>query len=354
MESVNDTTPPPRIEPFFPDRCGQAALDECAALVLASRAVDWPDVPQHATAEMIVRRMRDPDPGEGERLRWAAYLDDRLAGFLRLIVPEQGAEGAVEITVHPDLRRRGVGSALLRTVLPVLRDRGRTIIEGWWIAADGVGERWAVERGFRRTHTTVIQDLALPQADVSRWAAGTPAGYRTVQWINHAPEDLVASYATARRAIEDAPLGDAVFESPAWTVERIRQIETEQAELGVEQRVVVAVHEESGTVAGFTELELYPADRQVANQYDTAVLPAHRGHGLGLHIKARMASWLRADHPEITRVTTSTGAENTHMIRLNTALGFVTSRTMAVVTGELGHIEGSRGLMRESLDDGTV
>ena len=65
------------------------------------------------------------------------------------------------------------------------------------------------------------------------------------------------------------------------------------------------------------------------------MLPGHRGHGLGLHIKARMAERLRTEHPEIERVTTSTGAENTHMIRVNTALGFTVTRTTVVLTGEV-------------------
>jgi len=328
-------TTTPRVSPFDPDTCGQAALDEYAALVLASRAVDWPEAPQHSTAEMIIRRMRTPDPGEGDRLRWAAHLDDRMAGFIVTVVPEEGRDGSVEITVHPELRRRGAGAAMLRAALAVLRERGRTIVEGWWIAADGVGEQWARNRGFRRTHATVIQDLHLPDVDVSDLAAEPPAGYRTVQWVNHAPEELVTSYAAARRAIEDAPLGEAAYDSPEWTVERIRRIEAEQRELGTEQRVVVAVHEKSGTVAGFTEIELYPTSKDVAHQYDTVVLPAHRGHGLGLHIKARMAERLRTEHPEITRITTSTGAENIHMIRVNTALGFVVTRTTVVMTGEV-------------------
>ncbi|QUQ72583.1 GNAT family N-acetyltransferase [Kutzneria sp. CA-103260] len=325
----------PHVSPFDPDIGGRASLAEYAALVLASRAVDWPDGGPRRTAEMIIRRMCDPDPGEGERLRWAAHLDGRMAGFMMVIIPENGGVGSVEITVHPECRGHGVGTALLRTVLSVLQDHGCAAIEGWWIAADGVGEQWARKRGFRRTHATVAQVLSLPDVDVSGWAAETPAGYRTVEWVNHAPEELVESYAAARRAIEDAPLGAAAFESPDWTVERIRRIEAEQAQLGVEQHVVVAVHEESGAVVGFTEIELYAASKDLAHQFDTAVLPAHRGHGLGRHVKARMAERLRSERPEIAWISTSTGAENAHMIRVNTALGFVVSHTMVVLTGEV-------------------
>jgi GNAT superfamily N-acetyltransferase len=139
---------------------------------------------------------------------------------MRTIAPEEGQDGSVETTVHPELRGRGVGTALLRAVLPVLRERGRTTIEGWWIAADGVGEGWARSWGFRRTHPP------------NRGGAG---------W-------------TGRRA----------------------------------------------------------ARRR----------GAHRCHGLGLDI-------------EIARVTTSTGAENTHMIRVNTALGFGVTCTTVVLTGEV-------------------
>jgi GNAT superfamily N-acetyltransferase len=221
----------------------------------------------------------------------------------------------------------------------VLHAGARTTVEGWWITGGGVGERWALARGFRQTHATVSQELALRDVVPTSWAIEPPAGYGIVQWIGRAPDDLLASYADARSAIHDAPLGQAAWASPEWTPDRIRAAEREQLERGVEQRVVVAVHDASGTVAGITEVELLPHRKGAALQKDTAVLRAHRGHRLGAHIKARMIEWLIADRPDLTLIQTTTGAENVHMIRVNQALGFVTTRSWVVVTGELSTLE---------------
>ena len=57
-------------------------------------------------------------------------------------------------------------------------------------------------------------------------------------------------------------------------------------------------------------------------QQDTAVLPAHRGHRLGVWMKAANLSRLTADHPRISRVTTSNAADNEHMLRVNQQVGF--------------------------------
>jgi hypothetical protein len=90
--------------------------------------------------------------------------------------------------------------------------------------------------------------------------------------------------------------------------------------MGFTHWVTVAVHEQTGAVAGLTELELGPPPR--AFQEDTAVVPAHRGSGLGLWIKADMLCRLRAERPDVTEVITGNAASNEYMLRINTRLGF--------------------------------
>jgi GNAT superfamily N-acetyltransferase len=52
------------------------------------------------------------------------------------------------------------------------------------------------------------------------------------------------------------------------------------------------------------------------------VLQAHRGHGLGVWMKAANLRRLTAAHPEITGVITSNAADNEHMLRVNQQVGF--------------------------------
>ncbi|MGC7096351.1 hypothetical protein ACPZ19_16875 [Amycolatopsis lurida] len=154
---------------------------------------------------------------------------------------------------------------MLRAVQPGLRRRS---IEGWEVVEGTAGQRWAEALGFRPVRTIVRQALVLAEVDRSRWEVGVPAGYRLRRWADAAPEDVVASYAAARGAIHDAPLGESGYRWPEWTVRRVRAAEAEWRSQGLKQRVVVAVHEASGEVAGFTETSVHPRRPDWGYQHD--------------------------------------------------------------------------------------
>ena len=55
---------------------------------------------------------------------------------------------------------------------------------------------------------------------------------------------------------------------------------------------------------------------------DTAVVPAHRGHGLGRWIKSAMLVRLRAERPDVTEIETGNSTASQHMLAINQRLGF--------------------------------
>lgn len=66
--------------------------------------------------------------------------------------------------------------------------------------------------------------------------------------------------------------------------------------------------------------------------HDTVVAPLHRGRGLARFVKAHMLRWLLADKPELACIDTGTASADSPMIRVNEALGFVTTREVVVVS----------------------
>lgn len=62
---------------------------------------------------------------------------------------------------------------------------------------------------------------------------------------------------------------------------------------------------------------------------NTAVVERHRGHGLGIFIKARMNAWLRAQRPDQTGIVTA--VVNDAMLRVNEKLGFRSFLTTVVL-----------------------
>jgi GNAT superfamily N-acetyltransferase len=250
-------------------------------------------------------------------------------GAVGFLDEENDHIGRVDVLVHPDVRRHGVGTALLTAALPAVRAHRRRVVQGA-VLKDGPGQAWGAGLGFQIVHETVLQELVLATTDRSSWEVPTPAGYELRWWTGNTPPELLASYAAARTAIGDAPLGDSSEQAPQWTADRVREAEARLRQRRVEQRVVVAIHTATGAVAGITQIELYPHRPTIAYQGETAVLAEHRGHRIGLAVKTRMLRRLITDRPAIDRVFTSCAVSNTHMLRLNRTLGFTVHRGVLV------------------------
>ncbi|MEU4443589.1 GNAT family N-acetyltransferase [Actinosynnema sp. NPDC050801] len=324
------------MESFDPNEADAADLAGYYRVVRDSHLVDE-DSPHEPVPSYddVVERLRSPFPGVGPAGHWVVRDASGIVafGYARFPEDENSHIAVATVVVHPESRRRGIATRLLREMVPELRARGRTVIEDWGLVAGRPGTRWAHRLGFRTVRAVAAMGMALE--DRTRWPVDLPDGYRVERWVDAAPEEIVASYAAARSAIHDAPMGTTEYVLPEWTVRRVRENEAELRGENVEQRVVVAVHEATGEVAGLTEVVLLPHGPRTGYQGDTAVLAAHRGRGLGLGIKGVMAHWLVEDHPDLERMRTFTNADNEHMIRVNRELGMAVERTVLVVAHDI-------------------
>ncbi|MEC3980589.1 GNAT family N-acetyltransferase [Amycolatopsis sp. H20-H5] len=285
---------------------------------------------------------RDDRPGDPAfRPASLGYRENKVVALAEVcfLEDENSEVGLIGISVHPDCRRRGIGTAMLRAALPESRARGCRVLESWQVVAGTAGQFWAEGRGFTTVRMIVRQALVVAGTDRSLWDVEAPAGYRLQRWIGVAPDDVIDSYAVARGAIHDAPLGQSDYRWPEWTVERVRAAEAEWRQQGIEQWVVIAIHEKTGAVAGFTEVCVHPRRPDWGYQRDTAVPSAFRGRGLGRCIKACMLRWLVSDCPALERISTTTGADNSRMIRVNREVGFASLRTMVAVQQDLVAVE---------------
>ena len=95
--------------------------------------------------------------------------------------------------------------------------------------------------------------------------------------------------------------------------------------MGVREYSVTAVHDATGEMAAMTQVAIDPESPQWGHQALTAVTRAHRGHRLGLLVKAEMLEWLASAEPQIEQIDTGNAASNQHMIAVNEALGYEVS-----------------------------
>ncbi|MEZ0109029.1 mycothiol synthase [Catenulispora sp. EB89] len=324
---------------FDPLSASEADFAEHYEVMKAVMGLDYPEQ-SLPTLEAYVTQMRRHESASKPRDRWVAREDGHIIGSAYAVYPELENRhlATVRVIVTPTRRRQGIGTAMLRAILPALRDHGRTVVVGEGVKADASGDLWARKLAFARTHAWVRQILTLPEVAPGLWQRPVPDGFRLQRWTGGAPEELLEQYARGRTAILDAPIGDSAMEFAKWTPERVRAHEADLEARNIENRVVVAVHESSGRVVGITELQLFALQPDWAYQGDTAVAVDFRGHGLGLAIKGAMLRWLSAERPAITAILTQTAHDNAHMIRINHALGFTTTATTAELEAEIAAV----------------
>lgn len=323
---------------FDPSSATDTELAESYAVMSAVMTEDHPGQ-SLPPLEEYVALIRQPRTALGPMSRWVAREAGHIVAAASVSLPENENRHLtmVRVIVPPERRRRGIGTALLRAVLPAAVADGRTVVMGNGVKADASGELWARELGFVRTKAYVRQFLTIADVDPALWERPVADGFRLERWTGAAPEALLAGYARARTAMLDAPRGESAMEVEDWTPERVREHEADYRARDIENRVVAAVHEESGRVAAMTEIELWASQPGEAAQRDTSVAADFRGRGLGLAIKGAMLRWLTADRPAIDQVWTHTAHDNTHMIRINHAIGYVTTAVVAHV--EVGAAE---------------
>lgn len=155
------------------------------------------------------------------------------------------------------------------------------------------------------------------------WAAPSEknARYGIQLWQTPTPEHLLAPLVTANEAMRDAPTGDLDFELPAPSVERRRRSEAENLAIGVRLYLIAALTGD-GAIAGFHEMFVFP-DSPMASVGNTGVSAAHRGHGLGLRLKAGLALALLEAEPRVEVVGTWNNSDNGPMLRVNEAMGYI-------------------------------
>ncbi|MER7701817.1 GNAT family N-acetyltransferase [Kitasatospora sp. NPDC097605] len=276
-----------------------------------------------------VTLLTGPDQGPySRRLVWLAVDGEGNplgTASLRLSTdPGQPHLAELAVRVHPVERRRGVGSRLVEAALATARAEGRRAVVA--PAEDGTaGAAFLAAHGFRKALTLRHARLDLAAAGAAGAAGDAGAGceeYRLVSWDGAVPDDLAASYSAARRAMDDMPMGEVDYGTMTWDVDRLRAAARAVADRGEHLHTVAAVTAARGSMAGFTEL-VVPADGLGDGlHYGTAVLPAHRGRGLALRMKAEAIRRTRERYPLLAGLVTDTAEDNSPMRSVNEALGY--------------------------------
>lgn len=303
-----------------------------------------------------------PEYGESafrKRISLAAWRGDEVVG--RAVVDYELGDDARTASVwaasHPQLRGQGLGSRLLAEAERIATSAGRTVLNSYSdhpvdalnavapdvprlaasIGAAVIPEtdpsaRFAIKHGFAlaQLERVSVFDLTrgehgLPavQQALARAVQHTDDRYELLTWDSHTPDEYVESFAEAiSHMATDIPAGDLLIDAETWTTERVRELERDAAEGRMDLLRAAVRDRTTGRIGAYSVLEL-PADHpNLAFQGDTLVLSDHRGHGLGMLMKAANLLSLAEVAPLRRRVYTWNADENEHMLRINRELGF--------------------------------
>ncbi|NUR05593.1 MAG: GNAT family N-acetyltransferase [Nocardioidaceae bacterium] len=231
------------------------------------------------------------------------------------------------MAVRPDHRRRGHGSTVLERMVEEARSRGRTSLgaDGWesertlaFAARHGLEKK--SQAIMRRQHLQELEPHLLQK--LYDEAAPHAVDYELVRIAGRTPPELAEAMAELMSAINDAPTDDLDIEDEVFTAERLADYETSSIERGNRLYRLVARHRQTGALGGHTVVAVDEYRPQYADQHDTAVARDHRGHRLGLLLKAAMLQWLAEVEPQVETVDTWNAESNDHMIAVNEQLGY--------------------------------
>ncbi|AYY14701.1 GNAT family N-acetyltransferase [Actinobacteria bacterium YIM 96077] len=293
-------------------------------------AADYPHGPRFEKSELEV--VHETHEYRDVKL-WLAEEDQQALGAAVLHLPlrDNLSLGESEIWVRPEARRRGIGTALLEELETVAQQYGRTSllsqIEGPASTSSTSGTRFAARHGFTHRITEIARVQRAP-FHLARIAAAEEEarpradGYEIVTWRGRTPDEYVREYARLEgRLSTDAPLGELDYEGEAWDEDRIRISERRHERMGRSYWTAVAVAPDGG-LAGLTRISLQQHSDENGFQDSTLVDPPHRGHRLGLLLKAANLRAVLHDRPGIRAIWTWNAESNQHMISVNETLGY--------------------------------
>lgn len=301
----------------------------------ATRRADQVELPADPLPEVLARFNDDPALGERTEL-WLLLDSGHPVGAAELSLPTRDNLdlGHIDVRVSPAHRRRGLGGRLLDHLADRARaaDRKRAVLQSGEPLTGGAqapGPAFLRARGAAPVLSQLRRLLRLDDlpderlAELRARAAAHATDYELVQWVDRAPAADAAGLAELHvRMALDVPTEDLDLEPEVWDVARVRANEEHLLARGRCIVVTAARHRASGRLVGYTDITASRSHPRVGYQFDTLVEPDHRGHRLGLLMKAANLEQLRTHLPGTTLLNTWNAEVNAPMVAINDVLGF--------------------------------
>ncbi|HTJ71974.1 MAG TPA: hypothetical protein VL551_30820 [Actinospica sp.] len=266
----------------------------------------------------------------GEVVVFGVFADEQATEAYGMSVCGYSTKNNLDLTwadvnVTAEGRELGAETALFEALLRLNLELGRKRL-AIGMPQTMVPAPFVEEYDGRLTDTAIMSTLDLDTIDRAQfeaWAEPSAKNeqYTLVGWTGRCPDELAESFCSAMDAMADQPLGEFEYTFDKYSVDRLRWNEAEIDRLGA-RRYVQAALDPDGNVAAFNMIGTYPDEPTSSEIWDTGVVRGHRGHGLGLRVKAAANLWLLEDRPSTRMIRTYNNNENHWMLAVNRTMGY--------------------------------
>jgi GNAT superfamily N-acetyltransferase len=268
---------------------------------------------------------------------WIGMSGGRDIGCAKLTMPvhDNLSNADVDVAIHPEHRGQGLGRRLAEVMLARVRALGRTNVTAeiatplgqdprrtpGALLAQRFGAMPALTEQRRLLDITGVEPSALIRLEAE--AAAHAVGYTLMQWVDRAPDSDVDDLAALMVAMStDSLTGQLLTEPEVWDAARYRAKEASVVARDRQRIGTAARDDATGRLVGFSDIGVSVVRPEVGYQWDTIVRADHRGHRLGLLMKAANLRALREHSPTTRYINTWNAESNTPMVAVNDALGY--------------------------------
>ena len=262
--------------------------------------------PHRVGSERGLRHAAAAEPPDAHRRYWAAEERGELVGWATATIEYQRSErpGLLQVSVAPESRKTGLGTALLERCEVHLVELGVATTLSF-TTPEEASRSFATAHGFRHTHTIRISGVDPRTIE----PASTPPGVELRPLAGLDPRKVFELDSEAMLDVPaDGALDDVSFEQ--WLEDYWRD-----PDVDLETSVAAVVDDRP---VAFSWLRVAPGGRAVSDM--TGTLRDYRGRGLAL--LAKRATLVNAARRGVEFVSTQNDETNLPMLRVNEKLGY--------------------------------
>lgn len=327
------------------------------ALTLIQRYVDvanaidrefWPKGDHDTTVDEIVVSLQRTQDWRARRFLISESGVDVAKAIASIPTDEAARIAQVNVGVVPTHRGRGIGRRIAPELERIAIGLGAQSLQAWIdhrsprdgderlepvsghgaIVPDAAAHLarslgYSLEQVERISTLDVLESRGSLERHLADARATAGDAYELRTWVGRTPKQLAAGLAAlVSRMATDAPAAGLDVDELVWDEARLERSDSHNEAAGLTLLYAVAIHVASGEPVAYTTFVVPNDPMQSVYQDDTLVRADHRGHRLGMLVKAANLLQLAQFAPDRATVTTWNAEENAPMLDVNVALGF--------------------------------